>query len=524
VKELQTLLTTTTTKYVSNFKVDNRIPYYVHHSFDRDMELFSQNFANQVASTYDGAVSSGMATSKAVAAAYDEVKAGIRTLSTKLNSYDREFSTWFALESLQQQGYTRYLFISEQNHSTCDRCLSYHGKVFSIADVPIPPLHPNCRCELLVMDTRTEALYHLNEQAFIERFRQIRSGTEGGVYLVDHEAFPFGITPENLTRVSLPSGHMIVDLSHSESLDRDNDYDLLSAATSYLSSLASDAKDLIGYLLNAQAARGEHKWDSLGSFADWLTLGIVSGIWRGIVYRFETMVEDPTLFNIVNAITFGLLEPIAGAVIPDDPWSLEHWLDIIGTVLTVYGVYKVSVNIKEILTGSADDALRAGGTLSDDVDDVIRSAGLTQAQIDDIIKTPQGQRPNPSTYLPQEYIDQHLDMFRGGATKFYAKAPSGTVGPPTGTYVMPSSVADDLLRRADGDVRVLEELLGLEHGYLGDTPVRIDVLDPHGLRMPTGNERGVNDYWLPGGYTSGGIPEAVVDQIQVGQYTVTIIK
>ena len=253
LKELQTLLAATTATYVSNFKVDDRIPYYVHHGFDRDMELFPQNFANQVANTYHSATGNGVSASKAITTAYDEVKTGLRTLSAKLNSYDHEFSTWFTLESLQRQDYTRYLFISEQNHSTCDRCLSYHGKVFSLADVPIPPLHPNCRCELLVMDARTEALYHLNEQAFIERFRQIRSGVEGGVYLVDHEAFPFGITPENLTRVSLPSGHMIMDLGHPESLDRDNDYDLLSEATSYLSSLASDAKDLIGYLLNAQA-------------------------------------------------------------------------------------------------------------------------------------------------------------------------------------------------------------------------------------------------------------------------------
>ena len=521
MKELQTLLTTITAKYVSNFKVDNRIPYYAHHGFERDMELFPQNFANQVAGTYDGAISGGMAAGRAITTAYDEVKTGLRTLSAKLNSYDHEFSTWFALESLQQQGYTRYLFISEQNRNTCDQCLSHHGKVFSLADVPIPPLHPNCRCELLAMDTRTEALYHRNEQVFIERFRQIRSGAEGGVYLADHEVFPFGITPENLTRVSLPSGHMIVDLSHPESVDHDPDFDLFSTAVSYLSRLASDFKDLIGYLLNAQAERGERKWDSLGSFMDWLTLGIVSGTWRGIVSNFEAMVRDPSLYNIVNFITLGTLDSISGALDPEEPWSLEHWLDIIGTILTIYAAYKAAVGVKEVLTGSADDALRAGGTLADDVDDIIRNAGLTQAQIDDIIKTPQGQRPNPSTYLSQEYIDQHLDMFRNGVAKFYAKTPTGTVGPPNETYVLPASVVDDLVRRADGDVRVLEELLGLGHGYLGDAPVRIDVPNPHGLRIPSGNELGANEYWLPGGYTSGGIPEATIDPVPVGEYTIS---
>lgn len=225
-KELQKLLTTTSTAYIANFKVDSRIPYHIHHSFDRDMELFSQHLADQVANTYNNALDRGMATSKAITKAYGEIESGLHTLSAKLNRYDREFSTWLALESFQQQGYTRYLFISEQGPNTCDRCLDYHGQVFSIADVPIPPLHPNCRCELLIMDARTEALYHTNEQAFIERFRQIRSGTEGGVYLVDHEAFPFGITPENLTRVSLPGGHMVVDLSRHDSWMENSVYDL----------------------------------------------------------------------------------------------------------------------------------------------------------------------------------------------------------------------------------------------------------------------------------------------------------
>lgn len=58
----------------------------------------------------------------------------------------------------------------------------------------------------------------------------------------------------------------------------------------------------------------------------------------------------------------------------------------------------------------------------------------TQELEDHVIKATKGQRPNPSTYLSQEYIDQHLDLFCGGVTKFYAKAPTGAVGPPDGTF------------------------------------------------------------------------------------------
>ncbi|WP_312943258.1 hypothetical protein [Oscillibacter sp.] len=162
--------------------------------------------------------------------------------------------------------------------------------------------------------------------------------------------------------------------------------------------------------------------------------------------------------------------------------------------------------------------------MADDVDDIVRNAGLTRAQIDDIIKMANGQRPAPAAYLTKEYIDHHLSRFKSGVTKIQASLKYDTIGPSEGTYVMPTSVVDDLLKKANGDVKLLEDFLGLERGTLGDTPVRIDIAKPQGLRMPTGNERGANENWLPGGYTTRGVPEAVIDQVQPGNYTVMPIK
>jgi hypothetical protein len=487
------------------------------------MELFSQNLADQLVDSYTEALGKGMVTNRAILAAYRNVESGMNRLSAKLDRYNQEFSTWLALESLGQQGYTRFLFVSERGANTCDQCLSYHGRVFSLADVPILPMHPNCRCELVAMDVQMEMLYHVNEQAFLEQFRR-NSGEQGGVYLLRHGVFPFGMTSDDLIRMPLPDEHTIIDLSRPDSRGESDGHELGNAATEYISGLAAETRDLVADLLNAQAERGEHKWDSLGSLMDWLTLGIVSGTWRGMVSNFDAMVDDPSLYNIVNFITLGALDTISGAVAPEDPWSLEHWMDIIGTVLIGFFAYQTAMGVKEILIGSSDDALRAAGSLAEHTDDIVRSAGLTQAQIDDIINIPRGERPDPSTYLSPEYIDQHLSQFRNGATKIYASVPTGAVGPAEGTFVMPSSVADDLIRQANGDVKVLEQLLGFAPGDLGDAPVRVDVAEPHGLRMPTGNERGVNDYWLPGGYTSGGVPEAIIDQIKPGQYVVVPIQ
>ncbi len=44
-----------------------------------------------------------------------------------------------------------------------------------------------------------------------------------------------------------------------------------------------------------------------------------------------------------------------------------------------------------------------------------------------------------------------------------------------------------------------------------------------GSRMPSGNEAGANPQWIPGGYTSGGVMEAVIDSPSPGQYMVNPI-
>ena len=88
---------------------------------------------------------------------------------------------------------------------------------------------------------------------------------------------------------------------------------------------------------------------------------------------------------------------------------------------------------------------------------------------------------------------------------------------------MPKSVADDVIKKANGDVRKLEELLGLNPGDLGDNPIRLDIPDTKNIRVPSGNEAGAWDgYWIPGGYTKpGGVIEAVIDPVPKSEYVIT---
>ncbi|SAD49646.1 RhsB [Enterobacter hormaechei] len=134
--------------------------------------------------------------------------------------------------------------------------------------------------------------------------------------------------------------------------------------------------------------------------------------------------------------------------------------------------------------------------------------------------------PNPATYLDAGKISRHLELFKGGVTKFVwgINPEFSHLGPPGGHFVMPRTVADDLIRRSGGNIPKLDRLLGLNAGDLGDAPLRVDINNPTGLRMPTGNERGANEFWLPGGYTSGDIPEAAIDPTPLNQLKITPLK
>ena len=133
-----------------------------------------------------------------------------------------------------------------------------------------------------------------------------------------------------------------------------------------------------------------------------------------------------------------------------------------------------------------------------------------------ILAIPKGQRPNPSVYLPKEYTLKHLNLFDEGVIRFTSKISfqeRGTLGP-IRAFVLPKKDFDEIIIESKGEMKILEKLLGFDEGYLEGDDVMIAYFEKNDikdLRMPSGNERGANERWVPGGYTSGNIPEAVVD-------------
>ncbi len=160
---------------------------------------------------------------------------------------------------------------------------------------------------------------------------------------------------------------------------------------------------------------------------------------------------------------------------------------------------------------------------SDGVKAAAERLGIPPEKVQSIldIKKPQSpsdmQRPDPTTYMSKQQITNHLAKFDDGAIRFTPRASAakyGTLGP-SGGFVMPASEFSELMKAAKGDLAVVETKLSLDAGTLtsGDTLIAyIERKDLDGLRIPSGNEGGVHEtLWLPGGYTSGGIAEAVMD-------------
>lgn len=149
-----------------------------------------------------------------------------------------------------------------------------------------------------------------------------------------------------------------------------------------------------------------------------------------------------------------------------------------------------------------------------------------------VVGMSKGSRPKPSEYLPEWYLKAHQDAFAEGASYLVPKAildkyGRAKLGRPDGQFVMTKLDMDWALANANGRMSDIETQLGIPAGaWAGKEIVRIDIKNGTALnlRIPSGNEGGANDLWLPGGKLPTGFWEAVVDQITEGQYTETLLN
>ncbi len=140
--------------------------------------------------------------------------------------------------------------------------------------------------------------------------------------------------------------------------------------------------------------------------------------------------------------------------------------------------------------------------------------------------------PKPESYLPKEYVENYNIEFEKGAAifvphddfKYYKGSEyfqreneyhSIYATSPNGMDNVLNSAKKGNAYKAD----VIEKGLGYDIGSFGNNPKRcmiIDISNPkiHNAHMPVGVEPGTNIHWVPGGYTEGMAPEAVVYNVK----------
>ena len=161
-------------------------------------------------------------------------------------------------------------------------------------------------------------------------------------------------------------------------------------------------------------------------------------------------------------------------------------------------------------------------------------AKYPRANIDDetrqmLINMEKKTRLDPEDYISDEEIRRHIRIFEEeGVVKIISEKQlvkakekyGGAIGPEEGQYATSKIAALKAIKSSNGSPRELEKRLGLAEGELGEKPALIVPNSIEFLKYPSGKELGANEKWGPGAFTSGGLPEVVVNQFAPGEYTV----
>lgn len=85
------------------------------------------------------------------------------------------------------------------------------------------------------------------------------------------------------------------------------------------------------------------RWDPTGH--KWYYLWIddlAVATYNGMKERADEMLNDPNWYTVGNWATMGTFDMVNGAINPEEPLSLQHWIDSAGTVLLVSGAWSTA--------------------------------------------------------------------------------------------------------------------------------------------------------------------------------------
>ncbi|MCR6641719.1 MAG: hypothetical protein NVV82_22685 [Sporocytophaga sp.] len=122
-----------------------------------------------------------------------------------------------------------------------------------------------------------------------------------------------------------------------------------------------------------------------------------------------------------------------------------------------------------------------------------------------------GSKVDPLDFFTKGYEQSHLSEFRNGVSFFcpqimidkYGKL----LGRADGVYVIPKYKMDELLKKTNKDIGLIEDELAIPRGsWVNQKMSRVDVdnVQDLNLRLTSGAEEAANVFYIPGGFTANG--------------------
>ena len=290
----QAQLYDTISAYTKQFVMSSKtIPEELRSGLNADLAAFNEKTIQEFIDKLTACVRQNKTADQVAAELLAAWNKAVKYLADQIDRAYTQVSWYSLLRYWEKEGFSKFQYVVEQKEGLCGSCLSLGSKALTLKELLqqklLPPLHPHCRCAILT-------------------------------------AFGHG--------VSLPRIQPKPDSASQETAEDDADwYDALLR-------IPSDAKALLDSFVAAQQERLGR--GTLGGFLDWLTMGMVSGSYQGLKARADAVQNEPSGYHILNWLTVGTADTVKGALAPDEPLSLEHWLNSLALVSIAAGSYELA--------------------------------------------------------------------------------------------------------------------------------------------------------------------------------------
>ncbi|AZK47340.1 peptidoglycan-binding protein [Paenibacillus lentus] len=122
----------------------------------------------------------------------------------------------------------------------------------------------------------------------------------------------------------------------------------------YFNKSIDSFKEIGSDIMVAADERANKALDSPGDFLNYISFGIPKGIYDGYAYRAENRHESAYTYIdwLSSGVLSGVYEPFVGIFTTDDPFSKQHWLDSAGLAAQMFGIGYVRMQLKSNSKGS----------------------------------------------------------------------------------------------------------------------------------------------------------------------------